>query len=146
MIYDYLKNLSKYEIITPDILNFLKRTDLTEGRYKLENGVYASVSKYRPKDSMQCRFESHRKYIDIQCVLSGEEIIEITPVEGLKEEAPYDAEKDLFFYHDGNKKQSTLLKMLEGTFCVLYPEEAHKPGLALAFPKDVLKVVLKVPV
>lgn len=146
MIYDYFKNLSKYDIITADIQNFLERQDLSIGRYNLEDGAFALVSEYQTKEAEKGKFESHRKYIDIQCFLSGEEIIEVTPIYGLEVDIPYDSKADIVFYKNGNESQKIDLKMFSKTFCVLYPEEAHKPGLKISEPTKVKKIVVKVPV
>lgn len=146
MIYDHFKNLSKYEIITPDIQNFITRENLSIGRYELEDGAFAMVSEYESKEPETGKYESHRKYIDIQCVLSGEEMIDVTPIFGLADDMPYDAEKDLIFYKNGNEEQKISLKMFSNTFSVLYPEEAHKPGLKIKEKTTVKKIVVKVPV
>lgn len=53
---------------------FLTRKDLLQlpvGRINLENGVYANVQEYETKPENECTFETHKKYFDIQYVVSA---------------------------------------------------------------------------
>ncbi|WP_369461599.1 YhcH/YjgK/YiaL family protein [Thermoclostridium stercorarium] len=47
-----------------------------DGRYEIDgNDVYALVQSYTTLPSDQCKWESHDKYIDIQYIVRGKEII-----------------------------------------------------------------------
>lgn len=56
------------------------------------------VQGYETHDADPDKLEIHRKYVDIQLLLSGEESIVCRSVAGLKETVPYNAEKDIAFY------------------------------------------------
>lgn len=146
MIYDLITNLSRYPNISKDVIKFINNGPHQVGRYELENGTFALVQEYKTRDTSQEKLESHQKYIDIQCILDGQEAIEVTAVKGLEVCDIYDAEKDIAFYKDGIKEKTLNLKMTKGTFVVLYPEEAHKPRVSISHPEDIRKIVIKVPV
>ena len=85
MIIDNLKNISDYNIISQNVIDFLYGlTSQTEtGHYKIDDYSYANVDVYETKFPELCKFEAHKKYIDIQMLLSGKEELDFMPVEGL---------------------------------------------------------------
>ena len=113
---------------------------LAPGRHEMEDGIYANVSEYTTKESGI--FEAHRRYIDVQYVVSGEEIVETAPVESLRLTRAYDLEADILF----GTGEGTPHVLRAGQAIVLLPEEAHRPGLCTDKPGTVKKVVFKVPV
>lgn len=58
----------------------------------------AIVSEYETKVKNEVGFEAHKKNIDIQYLLKGEERIACMPVEKLTQTEPYIEEKDAAFY------------------------------------------------
>jgi len=72
---------------------FLATTDLAalpKGRHELDGtNLYASVDEYLSREPEDCRLEAHRKYADIQYVISGQEQIGITPLAETVEATPY---------------------------------------------------------
>jgi len=88
-------------------------------------------------------YESHRKYIDIQYVISGQEKMGIAPTG----KAPaivkeYDPEKDVVFY---SMEDSAVRLADQNHFYVFFPADAHKPGIKAGEPAQVRKVVIKIP-
>ncbi|MCB2156599.1 YhcH/YjgK/YiaL family protein [bacterium] len=104
--------------------------------------VFALVQSYPPKPEADCRFEAHRKYIDIQVVLGGAEAMGWAPAEGLKVETPYDAETDVGFFQ--KPEAYTLLNGLPQMFALFYPHDAHMPQVRIPQSEIVRKVVMKV--
>ena len=51
------------------------------GRYELSDGAYVNVSTYKTAPKEEKAFEAHRKYIDIQMILSGNELVAIESLE-----------------------------------------------------------------
>ena len=86
--------------------------------------------------------ETHRKYIDIQYVLEGEEYVYIADTETLDVNTPYT--DDIIFYNVPQKY--TRIKLKTGDYVVLYPQDAHCPCVACENPSKVKKVVVKVSV
>jgi YhcH/YjgK/YiaL family protein len=113
------------------------------GRYEVDGeNLFFIVDEYETKPEEQGRLESHRKYIDIQFVLSGREWIGCRPIEGLQVETPYDAKKDIEFYH--RAEPMTRVAMEAGTFAIFWPDDAHMPGRMFDKPQRVKKIVVKV--
>jgi YhcH/YjgK/YiaL family protein len=113
------------------------------GRYEVDGeNLYLSVDEYDSKPEAQGRFESHRKYVDIQYIVSGREWIGVRELEGLKTETPYDVNKDIEFYY--RTEMMTRLDMEAGTFAILWPHDAHMPCRMFDKPERVKKIVVKV--
>ena len=94
------------------------------------------------KTTSEARFESHRDYIDIQYLLSGEEMIGVAPVGQLQGATPYDAAKDLVFYATPDRYHE--LAIPPGCFAVFFPWEGHMPMCHSRGPRELHKVVIKV--
>jgi YhcH/YjgK/YiaL family protein len=88
--------------------------------------------------------EAHDQYVDIQMSLRGTEIIDWFPRAALTVKTPYNAESDAVFF--GLPGPSPVRVRNEpGMFTVLFPQDAHMPGLNPgAASENVKKVVVKV--
>jgi YhcH/YjgK/YiaL family protein len=105
--------------------------------------LFAIFQTYDTKPMPEMKFEGHQKYIDIQYVFAGEEIIGVTGWDQVLAEGDYDDEKDIHF---PDVHKYTELLMLPGYGCILYPDDLHAPCLAVEDSERVLKVVVKVAV
>jgi biofilm protein TabA len=114
-------------------------------RVELGDGVFALEQAYVAKPPAEGRWEAHRDHIDIQVVVDGDELMEVTDVERLAVDEDFTPSKDLLFfkpYADGS-----VLRIRAGEIAVFYPADAHKPSLAAGSPAaQVRKTVVKVPV
>lgn len=147
MIYDNISNLELYKGLSPDIyegLKFLKNVDasIANGVYQINPRVKAIVSEYETKDKNEYGYEAHRKYIDIQCTLKGQERVACLPIDKLTETKPYSDNDDAALY-------STTIKPIEmtignGYFAVFYPQDGHMPQLCIDEPRVVKKIVVKI--
>ncbi len=81
---------------------FLKESDLKnlpEGKQELDGkNLFVGIDKYYTKEMNQTKYEAHKKYIDIQYVISGEEQMGITTLDKVAILEAYNPEKDLVFY------------------------------------------------
>lgn len=120
--------------------------DAPEGRTELAGGAYIVLSRYATKLPAEhtAGYEAHRAFIDVQIVLAGRECIEVADTDSLVPREAYDADRDVAFYDPPEQSTSVLLR--PGQFVVLFPGDAHRPGLALDEPADVVKAVAKLPV
>jgi biofilm protein TabA len=123
---------------------FLKSHDLnslTKGKYPIDsNFVYASVTEDPSKDMDKTSWESHRKYIDLQYVISGEEKMGLLPVVKAQVIKPYDENKDVANYvGDGPLQTAT-----PQSFFIFFPTDAHRPNITPGGNKVVKKIVIKV--
>lgn len=149
MIYDSIVNIDIYKGLSPDIyegLKFLQQVskDIAVGTCQINPRVKAIVSEYETKEVNENGYEAHKKFIDIQYLLKGEERIACLPIERLKETVPYNEEKDAAFYSADIKLQPSYLSLLPGYFAVFFPQDGHMPQLCVDKPIKVKKVVIKV--
>ena len=126
--------------------SFLKDNDLATmevKRYEIDGAnLYAPVSEYMTKNEEDVMYETHQKYIDIQYVVSGKELIGIAPVSQKKEIlVPYDEAKDVMYLNVG---QISNFKATPETFFIFFPDDLHRPGLKDGESSPVRKVVVKV--
>lgn len=148
MILDSLQRASRYASENPRLaagLRYLARFDpaTPDGRHDIDgDALFALVQRYDTAPGAEKRFEAHRRYADIQYVASGRERILHAPAEDLEVETSYDAAADVVFFRDPQASSSLLLAA--GSFAVLYPHDAHKPGCMAGGREPVTKVVVKV--
>ena len=118
------------------------KENLELGKYELDGkNLYAMVQEY---DTKECgNWECHRNYIDIQFIVSGEEIIGWDNISEIPEGVEYNAEKDCSIFP---KEGGTDIVMKAGTYCVLFPHDLHKPGMKYKNIEKVKKVVVKIAV
>lgn len=90
-----------------------------------------------------CLAEGHIKHIDIQYLTEGEEVIEVYSKDEVELVQEYDPEKDYALYRPIKEGRKVVLKPYE--FLILYPEDLHIPGLASGEPREVKKIVIKIP-
>lgn len=124
-------------------INSLNLGELQAGRYDLSDGIFYSVQEYMTKPADECRFESHKRYIDIQWIVNGCEKIYIADTDKLKILSDYDDDKDIAFWHTDKECCSCVLT--ENSYVILYSDDAHMPGVCVAEPEKVKKIVIKIP-
>ena len=147
MIYDNLSNIDLYKGLSTDIytgLLFLKQAnaDIENGTYLLNSRVKIIVSEYETKKVNEYGYEAHKRFVDIQYVLNGEEKVSCLPIEKLKETKVYSEEIDAAFYVADNKPQEMVIG--NGYFAIYHPQDGHMPQLCVDEPQLVKKVVVKV--
>ena len=146
MIIDSLENMSIYDNIPQNVINFVKTlTPETEiGRYEIDKNSYANIDVYETKNLKDCKFEAHKNYIDIQMLLSGIEELDYTPVKDLIVSEKYDEKRDIMFFENPDRIADSVI-LEAGKFALIYPHEAHRPQVAFnANLKTVKKVVVKI--
>ena len=111
--------------------------------YQINQRVKAIVSEYETKAENEHGYEAHRKYIDIQYLLKGEERIVCMPIEKLTETEPYSEANDAAFYSsEGVRTQEMTIG--DGYFAIFFPQDGHMPQLSVDKPTMVKKIVVKV--
>lgn len=148
MIFDELSNIKEYQEIPDEVCEFINKLSVNtpEGRYDITDRIYANVETYVRKSEIEATLESHRKYIDIQLLLSGTERIDYTNIDGLLPVSNYDPDKDIIFYKKPKTETSTLY-LNSRNFAVFYPQDAHAPQITtLSLQNNVKKVVIKIAV
>lgn len=108
----------------------------------VDDGFYYSIQSYTTKFEDECNFESHRKYVDVQFMVSGQERMDISDISRLTVKENYDLEKDVMFWNI--PKHMACVTLNTGDLIVLYPENAHRGSIAEIDRSKVVKIVGKV--
>ena len=153
MVFDKLENAHIYYGMHKNMeksFNFIKEAiekNLPAGKYEIDgDDVFASVQEYENCPNYEeKKLEGHKKYIDIQFIVSGSEYMQICHISDVQTKIPYNEEKDVEFYFDTPSfADATVSKNGYGIF---FPEDIHKPGLAPnKVPVNVKKVLVKIKV
>jgi YhcH/YjgK/YiaL family protein len=126
-------------------LKFLQEGNVLEllpSRIELDGEkVFAMIQHYETKPKEQGVWEAHRKYIDIQYMAEGQELMGYANLNHLQA-SDYNDEKDFVLL----KGEGSYMLMRPGTFVILGPQDAHIPQVAVDLPQPVKKVVVKVAV
>ncbi|MBT1443964.1 YhcH/YjgK/YiaL family protein [Shewanella sp. JM162201] len=151
MIIDKLENRHRYQHLHPRIaaaLAFLADTDLSalpKGRHSIDgDNLFAIVNDYDTQPAGTEPFETHKRYADVQFVVSGEEAFGYLPLAGQATLAPYHEAHDFVEYdYQANKDDACFIPLKAGMFAIFMPEDMHMPGTGEQ-PVRVRKVVCKV--
>ena len=148
MICDTLDRLAHYRRIVPEleiIETFLPEAKkLKEGKHVLANGITASIMKYSTKPFAELNWETHRKHLDLQVTLSGQEYVCWTPQAALSEPQPYMEEYDYAAWEKGESSGIFLLN--PKSFLLFFPWDGHMPKCLVNEPQKVKKAVFKIPI
>ena len=148
MILDTLANADRYAATHPlfaRAFQFLRETDLAAlkpGRIEiLGDRLFALPQEPDGRGREGARLESHRKYIDIQFTVAGNEEIGWRALADCRDVTePHSDEKDIAFYGD---RPDVWTRVAPGQFVIYWPEDAHAP---LGGTGPLRKVVLKIAV
>ena len=149
MIIDTLSHAPSYYQLGPRFftaLEFLRTCtpgQIPDGRVDLQgDALYALFQSYRTTPVAQKKFEAHRRYADVQFLVSGRESIVYAPLSVLNPVTAYDEAKDFTLYETASA--TTPLLLLPGTFAIFLPQDGHKPGCDAGETAEVRKIVLTV--
>jgi len=147
MIIDTLDHAELYYSMHPRFqkaFEFLQQPDLAEkalGRYELEgDSLFCTISKDSGRTREEAKLEAHKKYIDIQYVIAGDETYGWKLFDECSDiNQPYDESKDIMFFND---EPTTWTKVPPGSFVIFMAEtDAHAPVVG---DGEIHKVVIKV--
>lgn len=122
----------------------LDMSSLRVGTYPVNDFFYYSVQEYYTKDKQNCIAESHRKYVDVQWMVEGEEKILVSDISRLAQQEEYNEETDISLWRSVENMMQIVLQ--SGTYTVLYPENVHMGCVALYKSTRVKKIVGKIKV
>ena len=146
MILDHIKNINNYTFLGNPIiraLEVIRDTDfsqLEDRTYEVEGrDLFFFIQSYETK-TVNDTPEAHRKYIDIQYIISGKEQMGVAQLD-VAEEIEARPENDIWFYHS----PMDFVTVSEGMFAVFFPSDAHAPCISPAGESNpVRKCVFKV--
>jgi biofilm protein TabA len=132
MIFSSITQSDRYAALHPLFLpafDYMRDIDLhalAPGRYSIVGDDLFIIAEHAPgKAREMAKLEAHRKYVDIQLVLEGDEQMGWKPLaDCLNPVGDYSAEKDIRFFHDA---PASWIAVPPGHFCIFFPEDAHAP-------------------
>lgn len=138
---NYKKAHPRFEVAF-EALKKLVKENAEVGRYEIDGkDVFASVQEYDTKPACEKKFEIHKNYIDIQYILSGEEIMGSESIDKLTSLGDYKPDAQFFSLNEDYDK----IKLEANDFAIFFPNEPHAPGIAVNdIPSKVKKIVVKV--
>lgn len=145
MIADTLEALKNYNVKGMDkavdfILSCTK--DIADGIHQIEGlDGYANVTSYDTKEFKDGMWECHRKYLDVQAVIDGEEVMYVAPLSTMKDDIPYNEEKDCAV-PAGDPLLTQVL--VPGYAAILWPQDVHMPKMNRTGKCAVKKVIVKI--
>lgn len=147
MILDLLSVSERYESLSPRFaqafrwLRSCEPATLPEGKTAIDGeDVFVLVQRGLTKPLDQVKWEAHRNYADIQCVVAGREEMRWEALSRTRV-GNYLAEKD--FVPLETATWSTF-EVSAGSFAVFFPHDAHRPGILIPGAEPVVKLVVKV--
>lgn len=154
MIFGNLDNLQEEIKLYPKAiqqgLKYLQENALTKmelGKYPINGDkIFAMINSYDTEPKAQRRLECHKKYIDIQCIVEGTELIGCGPKKDGGSVTEDRLEKDDVAFFDGVKDEMELV-LTPGTFAVYFPWDLHRPNCnSGASAQKVRKAIIKIAV
>ena len=128
-----------------EAIAFMENVNFDEmelGKHVINDDFFLLIQKYDSKDPSAGRFEAHKNYVDIQYVVEGKESIGIAAVTAMKVSEAYIPERDVEFYEEPEEAAEFVLTA--GGYAILYPADAHKPGIRVGESVPMKKMVGKV--
>jgi YhcH/YjgK/YiaL family protein len=150
MIIAGLNSLAPYKAMSKNMqlaIEYLEGIDfdsLEDGKYSVkDNDIYVVVSTYPTRVHNESKYEIHHNYIDIQCLISGEELIFCNEINCMEADGVYNEATDKLNLKDQAGEVSVHLK--PGMAAIFYPNDAHKACCMLNGEiRQVRKLLVKV--
>ncbi len=145
MIITNLELCSEYKKLIPDINKAVRTikglTEFKVGRYETNFGFYM-LQEGETRPLKEALFETHNKYIDIQYIYEGEEVVEWADRACCLIAVLHDDEKDIAFF-TAQEKDTIRFTAKKGMCYIVFPNDAHKPCCHIDEPTQYKKVVFK---
>ena len=147
MIMDSLDHIHRYTLLTPQIqeaMDWLASHDITQmepGLYQIDGErLMVKVQHYTTVPKEERALEYHRRYIDLQCEIQGNEMFGVCRLSDLTDPGEYLPERDVAF----PSGSCHYLPLREGHFFLAFPGEVHQTKcLYQNTPAQVWKAIFK---
>lgn len=147
MILDTLQNAHLYYGLGDRFITafeYLKTTDfenVEKGKYEIGEDIFAIVNEYDTVDTADELMESHKKYIDVQYIVKGAELVGHDFLQDKTPSKAYDEAADFMLFAETPVFFS---RLDQGNFAVFFPADLHMPNIKIDKPAAVKKVVIKI--
>lgn len=140
---EFQRQYGAHQALWDKTFTFLRTNDLSTlavGEYKLAgDSAFVKVTYGPDKEMDATKWESHKKYIDLQYVSAGKEKIGVADVTNAVVTMPYNETKDVVNYTAEGK----FYIADPSIFFIFFPQDAHRPNIKVE-DGDVRKVVVKI--
>ena len=151
MIIDSIRNREKYYCLGEEYkaaLDFcasVMEDGFKEGDFPLLDGRVVMKNRVLKTKSVEdCKWECHRKFVDVHFVVSGHEKIGYADAKNM-EVLSENEEKDMV-YLAGGADDGAHLPLEAGYFMITFTDDAHLPAISFGECESYEKVVAKIPV
>lgn len=142
--HEFAVQYAKNKTLWDKVFNFMATHDIT----KMENGKYdidgqhcwATISRYLPKQPSELKAENHHKYVDLQFVADGNEMMGLAGPKA-KVIQPYVEKNDIMFY---DTSDMTYYPAVPNRYFLFFPGDKHQPSVAYGTQKESTKIVFKI--
>jgi YhcH/YjgK/YiaL family protein len=148
MIIDSLQNAHLYHGLGPRFIKafeYLAQTDFTnlpKGKYEIDGtNIFAIVNEYDTIAAAGEQMEAHKKHIDVQYIVQGQEQIGHDFLQQQVPSKAYDEESDYMLFAE---KPAFFSRLQQHYFAVFFPGDLHMPNLMDGQSMKVKKVVVKI--
>lgn len=115
--------------------------EMAPGKYVIDSAnVVATITEAPSKTFEKSAWESHRRFIDLQYVVKGEEKIGVSPISESKVIKPYDERKDGANYEATGEYYIAT----PSAFFLFFPNDVHRPNILVPGFDTVKKLVIKI--
>ena len=150
MIVDEIKNAGLYENRFPEVkkaLDEMKKyssANYPQGRKEIDGeNAFLLLNAYETHPETEGFLEAHKKYLDVMLMVEGEGSVYVKAVSEMGNPIrEYDTKCDAALWQ--MKSDSTQIRLKEGMFLILFPEDAHLPGCSIDKPGRVKKIIAKI--
>ena len=149
MIIDTVNNIQRYATmhpLFPLVFEYIKTSDLlalSNGKHDILNDdAFVLIQRGMGQTKAEAKLECHRKYIDIQLVLSGTDEMGWKPLADCQQAIDsFNTANDVQFFND---KPLSWLITPPNKFCIFFPEDAHSGMVSEQhLHKAVFKIAVK---
>jgi biofilm protein TabA len=141
---EFYKQYKANKAVWDKVFDYLKHTNmdtLPVGKYIIDGDkAFATITDNPTKPYAETSWESHRKYIDFQYVITGAEGMEVANIESGKVTEIYNPAKDVQHYDVAGK----LYTATQGTFYLFFPLDAHRVNIKADGSDHDKKIVIKI--
>lgn len=143
---DFLNHLFRFKYLDKilTLINDIQTKNLEDGVHEIiDRDLLLIITTYITADKTKRPAEIHKKYIDFQYILYGEEYVGYTPLNSIKTVLePYNEEKDMEKYGKVENESHVFLK--NGMLAIFCPNDIHRPGIITGDSRHVRKFVFKI--
>lgn len=147
MIFGNVRDQETYRFLKEEIqtcFSFLKENDMAcmeTGSYPIdEEKNFVNIVEYETKEKELCKWEAHKKYLDLHVMLRGQEGISLNFIDNLEQGSFVEAED--FLPLEGEENCFVQLHAMDFLLC--FPEDGHMPGIELGESGRIKKAIFKV--